>query len=125
MRFVAHILVTFLSVFWASAQEDIVWLHPNKGQWHPNIEYQVDLSSGKMYVEKDGFTYHFYENPKKDHDHAHEKGIAHEDETDGHLKQHVVRSRFAGSNWKKETVTTTTSGFYRNYFLLNLSSLSK
>ncbi|MBC9813635.1 gliding motility-associated C-terminal domain-containing protein [Crocinitomicaceae bacterium CZZ-1] len=117
MRFVAHIIFTFLCVFGASAQGDIVWLHPNKGQWHPNIEYQVDLAAGKMYIEKEGFTYHFYENPKKDHDHTHEKSASHDHDADEQWKQHVVRSRFIGSSWQKEVTTTNTSGFYRNYFL--------
>lgn len=117
MKFIAGVVAALLPLFALFGQQDMVWLHPNKGQWHPNIQYQVDLAGGKMYVEADGFTYHFYENPRKDH-HDHSS----ENETHDHpdnFKQHVVKSRFLGSSWAKETVEAEKSGFYRNYFLNN------
>ena len=120
MKFIAGVVAALLPLFALFGQQDMVWLHPNKGQWHPNIQYQVDLAGGKMYVEADGFTYHFYENPRKDH-HDHSS----ENETHDHpdnFKQHVVKSRFLGSSWAKETVEAEKSGFYRNYF--NFTSVS-
>ena len=101
-------------LFQANAQDGTIWLHPNKGQWHPNIKYQVDLAGGKMYVESDGFTYHFYENPRKDH-HDHSDGDEQHDENE-FFKQHVVKSKFIGSNWNNETIEKNKSGYYRNYF---------
>lgn len=116
MKFVANIIFLFFFLFGSFAQDETVWLHPNKGQWHKNIEYQTDIQSGKMYIEKDAFTYHFYDNPRKDHDHSHhEKTNTHDhNET---LKHHVVKSRFLGSSWNKKTTESGKSGFYRNYFL--------
>lgn len=100
------------------SQENTVWLHPNKGQWNQSIQYQVDLVSGKMYIEPDAFTYHFYENPRKDHDHSHPEKNKDEHHADKEsLKQHVVKSRFIGSNWQKQSLESKKSGFYRNYFL--------
>lgn len=109
------ILLTIFSISEAFSQGDNVWLHPNKGQWNQNILYQVDLSGGNMYVEPDGFTYQFYENPRGDHDHSHE---ATNDAKD-HFKQHVVKSKFIGSNWQKQSTEENQSKFYRNYFLGN------
>ncbi len=115
MKFAAGIVTTLLFLFVSNAQDETVWLHPNNGQWHQNIRYQVDLAGGKMYVESDGFTYHFYESPRKDHDHSHSHDDDHIHEEN--LKQHVVKSRFPGSSWQKEALETNKSGFYRNYFL--------
>lgn len=106
----------FLCLSISFGQDNTVWMHPNKGQWHQNIVYQVDLAGGKMYVEQDGFTYHFYENPRHDHDHSHEGHVHDEKETESQ-KHHVVRSKFIGSTWKNTARETSKSGFYRNYFL--------
>jgi gliding motility-associated-like protein len=114
MKIVVSVIFS-LFLFVSNAQKEAVWIHPNKGQWHNNILYQIDVASGKMYVEKDAFTYHFYDNPRKDHDHSpHEKGGSHEQ--DESLKQHVVKSKFIGSNWKQQRTELGKSEFYRNYF---------
>jgi len=98
--------------------QQTVWMHPNKGQWNNAIEYQVDLTMGKIYIEQNGFTYHFYEVPGGDHnhnEHAHNEDI-HEHNTQKH---HVVRSHFIGSNNKKQSISGQQSSFYRNYFIGN------
>lgn len=116
MKLITVGIFLFLCLIVSYSQSETVWLHPNKGQWHNNIQYQVDLFSGKMYIEQDAFTYHFYDNPRKDHDHSHHEKQATHDH-DESFKQHVVKSRFIGSNWKKKATESDRSEFYRNYFL--------
>lgn len=116
MKLITSSIFLFLCLIVSYAQNESVWLHPNKGQWHKNIEYQVDLLSGKMYIEKDAFTYHFHDNPRKDHDHSHDEKSEPHDHNEP-FKQHVVKSHFIGSNWKKTAIESGKSGFYRNYFL--------
>ena len=43
------------------AQNEQVWLHPNRGQWDERISYKVELDNGSFLIEPRGFTFHFYE----------------------------------------------------------------
>jgi len=91
-------------------QEDI-WIKPNRGQWHENIEYKIDIPSGNMFLEKNGFTYSFTNN-KDIHNH-HDK--RHEDEFEGH----VVKTSFLNSNLEPKFIELDSSSHYTNYFLGN------
>jgi len=116
------ILIMMLHAPFAYVQQT-VWMHPNKGQWHQNIEYQVDLHMGKLYVEQNGFTYHFYDVPGGDHaDHSHHHEHMHEHLNDSIQHHHVVRTHFIGSNASVRSIPNQQSPFYRNYFLGNDSS---
>jgi len=104
--------------------QQTAWMHPNKGQWNNAIDYQVDLRMGKMYVEQNGFTYHFYEVPGGDHhhnenEHIHDHAHIHANEVQKH---HVVRSKFIGTQANKRSIPEEESPFYRNYFLGNDST---
>ena len=111
------ILTFFLLLFSCLlAQEESVWMNANKGQWEAQVLYRVDLFGGKMYLEKDGFTYYFYENPRSHSEDGHEHS---EDEVKTVLKAHAVKTKFIGSNWKGEKVESNQSGFYNNYFIDN------
>jgi gliding motility-associated-like protein len=89
-----------------------VWMHPNAGQWDDRIEYKVELNTGDMYIEKDGFTYNLSDvNERAGHDHGSE-GHVHDKEV---IKTHVIKSKFIGSNWNGVVVEENKSGFYRNY----------
>lgn len=103
----------FLHVY---AQDQRVWIHPNRGQWEKQINHRIELTHGKVYLENSGFTYHFDNSgevlhPKHD-DHNHP------DVDPTVLQQHVIRHTF-------ENATTPTiqesdpSPFYRNYYLGN------
>lgn len=112
MKFL-FLIVVFSFISGAFAQDEKVWLHPNHGQWEDFINYRVDLFGGKMYIEKDGFTFSFYEMPEK---HEHEKHEAQEIET---LKAFAVKTKFKGSSWKGEAIESKKSTHYSNYYLGN------
>jgi gliding motility-associated-like protein len=114
MKFIYCILIALVLTPAVFSQTESVWLHPNQGQWNERIQYQVDLVSGKMYIEDNGFTYHFYD-IGSDHNHANHD--SQEDSHDDIIRQHVVRSHFIGSSWTKEKVEQNQSNFYRNYFI--------
>ena len=105
------VLIAFVSGTFA--QDEKVWIHPNNGQWEEFINYRVDLFGGKMYIEKDGFTFHFYEIPEQ---HGHDKGESHEMET---LKSFAVKTKFQGSSWNGEAIDSKKSQHYVNYYLGN------
>lgn len=85
----------------------IPWLHPNKGQWKDNVLYMVELESGRMYIEKNAFTYLF-----SDFD-AHTT----HDSLKKATQYHALKTTFINSSWKGEAIESDTSSFYRNYFL--------
>ena len=60
----------FGHALYINAQDDI-WIKPNRGQWHENVEYKIEIPSGDMYLEKNGFTYSF-SNIDELHNHSHE-----------------------------------------------------
>jgi len=106
------LLVSFMSF----TQE--VWLHPNKGQWEEKILYKVDMNSGAMFIEKDGFAYHL-NNYSDLHNHS-EENHKHHHEKDKHEKESIhfgLKSKFLNSNWKGELKVSDSSTFYRNYIL--------
>lgn len=112
-----RIVILFTSIlFGAFAQEESVWMQSNKGQWEDQVLYRVDLIGGKMYLENDGFTYLFYENPRG-HSHADHSHV--EDEPKTILKTHTVKTKFIGSNWQGEKIESNKSSFYSNYFIGN------
>lgn len=108
---VAYLIITASFVF---GQTESVWMRPNRGQWHANILYRVGLTSGDMYLEKQGFTYAFHNASEvyhKNHDgHKHRKL---------ELKGHAVKTRFLGSNAAVQIAESDYSSSYSNYFLGN------
>jgi gliding motility-associated-like protein len=102
-------LLALLPALLTFGQSDFVWMHPNKGQWDDRIQYKIELQSGEMYVEKQGFTY-FLTDMHTQH--------GHEDEASNEpTKAHVVRTHFTGSNPQAKTLESQPSGHYRNYFI--------
>ncbi|MDD2984252.1 MAG: PKD domain-containing protein [Crocinitomicaceae bacterium] len=97
-------------------QDGQVWMHPNKGQWHANIEYKVPLVNGDMYLEKNGFTYAFHNAGEI---HAQHENEAHHTHADPKLKGHAVKTTFLNANPHVKIQESGLSQNYRNYFLGN------
>ncbi|NOQ73819.1 MAG: T9SS type B sorting domain-containing protein [Crocinitomix sp.] len=113
MNKIVLFLFTFLSVFGLFAQDEI-WIRPNKGQWHKNVEYKIGIPGGQMYLEEGGFTYEFNsEGEHYDHGHGHEEAA--EPEV---LRRHVVKTTFIGAS-TPSFEELSPSPFYENYFLGN------
>lgn len=106
LLFISTLLITQILF----GQEEI-WIKPNRGQWHDNIEYKLDIPSGHMFLEKNGFTYSF-NNHKDIHNH-------HDHKHDTELTGHVVRTRFVNSNPNPKFIELDSSSHYNNYFLGN------
>ena len=91
------------------AQEEI-WIHPNRGQWHDNIEYKIKIPGGEMYLENNGFTYHL-NNLAEVYEHAHHG------EKIEKIEGHVVRSKFLNANPKPVFEEQGQASFYENYLI--------
>lgn len=111
MRNLLIILFCVFATFLSRAQN--VWLHPNVGQWDKEIIYSVDMASGHLYVDKEGFTYVLHDAMAHKHD-----GEEHESEDqDGKIHAQVVKSHFLNSSWQGQKTESSSSDFYRNYFI--------
>ena len=110
----------FLTTFFVLAQEQEIWIHPNKGQWENNIKYQVNLQNGKMFLENNRFTYHFYESFRKHHHDNHGKRYI-ETKNPKTIHNHVIQQEFIGAN-PSNFISKETSEHYTNYFIGNDSS---
>ena len=58
MRKLTLLIVLLFNALLINAQNEI-WIKPNRGQWHSNIEYKIGIPSGQLFLEKQGFTYSF------------------------------------------------------------------
>ena len=93
-----------------------IWMTPNKGQWDDRIDYSVDLSQGKLYLEKNGLCYYFTDamSHNHGHDHVHE---VHE-KVDHEKKFHAIKQTFIGSNGSIHHAMNK-SDHYENFILGN------
>lgn len=94
-------------------------MRPNRGQWHENVSYKIDIPGGDMYLEKKGFTYAFsstgeYYEHGHGHSHDHESG-----EEAPTYRLHAVKTTFLGANTEPVFEELDESPFYENYFLGN------
>lgn len=109
------LLICFSLLFLGvSYGQDEIWMHPNRGQWHENISYKIGIPSGKLFLEKQGFTYSFSDEGKH-YDHGHD----HDHEENDASRYHVVKTHFLGSNPDAPFEEISPSPFYENYFLGN------
>ena len=114
MRKFTLLIVLLFNALLINAQNEI-WLKPNRGQWHQNVEYKIGIPSGHLFLEKQGFTYSF-SNVNDLYGHSHgEDGDDHDEELK--LKGHVVKTNFINSNPNPIFEEINQSDHYENYFL--------
>ena len=126
--FAIALIVLSTGVSWGQDLDYTIWMRPNAGQWHENIEYKIKFNGGEMYLEDQGFTYNF-NNFGEVYGHGHgEEGHDHHghDHDHGHdapeVKGHAVKTHFIGSNTNPAFEQNEPSEFYENYFLGSDSS---
>jgi gliding motility-associated-like protein len=86
----------------------------NKKQWDKQVLYQAELPGVKIFLEKNGFTYSFFEKDFSSRFHAHNGKISKEDLI---LKQHAIKVKFLDANPNVFVRTEFPSQHYYNYFI--------
>jgi gliding motility-associated-like protein len=119
MKRIALLILLVIAEFTLYAQDEI-WMHPNRGQWHPNISYKISIPGGSMFLEKTGFTYDL-NNQAETYDHAHE-GHDHHGHDHDEFKGHTVKTTFVGANPQPVFEEIEQADFYENYLLGNDST---
>lgn len=68
-----------------------IYFTENKGQYDSHIQFVADIPDGKLFAEKNGFTFVLFDTKQKSHDHEH--GLKNNDR-----KGHVYKAVFEGCN---------------------------
>lgn len=106
MRFrLAFLLTTVYSLL--LGQNDFEFV-PNKGQFHKNVLYKSDVPSGSIYLEKDGFTFCFY-------DASYFHNLHHGEKADS-IHFHAYKIKFKGAKKAQATLNKQNPGLL-NYYL--------
>ncbi|MCG8575645.1 MAG: gliding motility-associated C-terminal domain-containing protein [Flavobacteriales bacterium] len=115
-----HILFLIFTLGLTSSvlAQNEIWMRPNMGQWHDNVEYRISIPGGFMYLEKGGFTYQL-SNFGHHYDHGHGHDHDHSAEESEEYKEHVVKTQFVGANPSPLLEHSEESPFYENYLIGN------
>lgn len=97
----------------ASTNQSNYRFKENKGQWHKNVSYKVDLADGAMFLEKNGITYHFMDKSFIHAVHSENRPQKFPDK----IKFHGLKVKFLNANSTTQISPTNKSSFYENYFV--------
>jgi hypothetical protein len=84
----------------------------NKGQWHKSVTFRADIPGGALFVEQQGFTYHFQTSTFDGHHHENKESVENDI-----LKGHVLKMQFLGANVFSKSAGKNQLSSYSNYFI--------
>jgi gliding motility-associated-like protein len=96
--------------------ESLIKFTENKKQWNSKILYRAQLDGGVMFLEKNCFTYSFYNKEQLRKNHA----ISYKtrgNNIDKPIASHAFRMTFLGANINPETSANKNTHDYSNYFI--------
>ncbi|MBQ1654077.1 MAG: hypothetical protein II060_09835, partial [Bacteroidales bacterium] len=67
----------------------------NKGQWHENVKFKMELNDGALFIEDNGFTFNITDIKMGHHSHAHDEYEWHDDNSIGRGHAYKVTFRNA------------------------------
>lgn len=108
-----HYFIALLTLLFAKLSLTQVWLHPNKGQWHEEVLYKVELSTAQLFVDRNGFSIVML--PNMDHEHLEANNAEYD-------LAYVVKAHYLNNTWQGELDESGQTEYYRNYFYGNDST---
>ena len=104
----------------------IIKFTENKNQWDKNILYRAQLDGGVLFLEKDGFTYNFYDKETVSETHFASQNKNERNNRNSKnfqattpIKSHAFRMTFVNSELSVETSANQPTQDYCNYFIGN------
>jgi gliding motility-associated-like protein len=104
-------IILLFSFCVAKGGNDGIRFTKNEGQWKQAFLFKANIGSGALFVEKNSFTYNFY-NADKYHFHNFNKNAPIEK-----LRSHAFRINFLNANNNPTIVSKNAFSHYSNYFL--------
>src|SRR3954462_9248756 len=86
----------------------------NKSQWDKKVLYRAQLDGGALFLEKNAFTYNFYDKERLRHNHA---GQNSNDIRTGPIRSHAFRMTFLNALPEVQTTAREKTHDYNNYFI--------
>lgn len=123
-RYIFFMLFIYATLFTRAAKDVPSYVNyiKNNGQWHNNVLYQADFKGGRLFLEKNAFTYIFYPSDGLTQYHPHNRSNqanAKSASKETILNFHTVRMEFVGSLSTASTTQLNIKPFYHNYYLGN------
>ncbi|MBX7204941.1 MAG: gliding motility-associated C-terminal domain-containing protein [Bacteroidia bacterium] len=109
MKKIAFVIGWFISFSLQAAETEMNGFIENKGQWASHILFELDIPAGRVFIERNQFTYVFYDSKQ-----LHE--MKHGEIPDSMLHMHAVKVSLKGANPLIKTEKEQPLSFYRNYF---------
>ena len=66
MKTIFFLLTSLIILSQSAFGQNEIWTKPNKGQWHDDVQYKINIPGGQMYLNENGFTYDFVDYGKDD-----------------------------------------------------------
>ncbi|MBK5286221.1 MAG: PKD domain-containing protein [Bacteroidia bacterium] len=85
----------------------------NKGQWENNILFRTDFSGGRLFLEKNNFTYVFYHPDDIENLHPHDGKVTTQ------IRLHAVKVELAGGTNSATTGGREEETYHKNFFIGN------
>lgn len=89
----------------------------NKGQWNSNVQYKCEFFGGSLFLEKNAFTYLFYDQDDLENLHHPNKDISATAQKS--IKFHALQAKFLNANESTVLEPTDSYPYYKNYFIGN------
>lgn len=97
-------------------EDPVVKFTENKGQWSNNVLFKAQLDGGSLFLERNCFTYNFYEKEKMHRQHASAIALSPEERT---VREHSFRVTLKNSLAPATVKAMYKSSNYSNYFIGN------
>jgi gliding motility-associated-like protein len=94
--------------------ENKVKFTENKNQWDKKVLFRAQLDGGALFLEKNAFTYNFYDKESLRHNHA---GMNSNDIRTGPVRSHAFRMTFVNALSTVQTSPREKTHDYSNYFI--------
>lgn len=91
----------------------------NKGQWHENVLYKMEMRNGAMFLENSCITYNFINPDDHNYSHAHHGS---EEQTHAHTiknQGHAYKMHFLRANKTPDIIANDKTRDYNNYYIGN------
>ncbi len=111
MRLSIFLIFSIFATVFSFGQSSDIYMHPNHGQWDARILYNVELSNGNLYFDREGYTISL-----RNSNHHHDiEEASHEEES----FNYALKIKYLNGNQNARFENGNQSSFYRSYFLGN------
>ena len=87
----------------------------NKGQWHENVNFKMELNDGALFIEDNGFTFNITDIKMGHHSHSHDEYEWHDENAAG--RGHAYKVAFRNSKKPLKISSSDATSDYCNYFI--------